>query len=64
MARGNAKALAQEKNAKKLAGKKEAKSDVGARAAALQTTCPVCKAQVRDGCGIGSMLHASHARLG
>lgn len=44
--RGNAKALAQEKNAKKAASKKEAKSDIGLRAAALKTECPICKAQM------------------
>ena len=46
MVRGNAKALAQEKNAKKAASKKEAKSDIGARAAALKQTCPICKASM------------------
>ena len=43
MVRGNAKALAQAKNQAKKANKKEAKSDLGARAAALKTTCPICK---------------------
>ena len=46
MVRGNAKALAQEKAAKKAASKKEAKSDIGARAAALKQTCPICKASM------------------
>ena len=43
MVRGNAKALAQAKNQAKKDSKKEAKSDLGARAAALKTTCPICK---------------------
>ena len=46
MARGNAKANAQEKNAKKNAGKKEAKSDLKARAAAFKASCPICAAQL------------------
>ena len=63
MVRGNAKAIAQEKNAKKQAAKSQAKSTLGVENKSLSTKCSVCMQTMKSPKQLREHYESKHPKL-